>query len=540
MVLTAWRCRIIAGLLIVSVAFARVVYLAAFCPLDLAPDEAHYWDWSRQLDWSYYSKGPLIAWLIRLSCELLGALSVHLTGSEVLSVRFPAVVCGSLLVAGLYVLTVQTTRREALALAVVAIALTMPMMAAGSSLMTIDAPYTCLWCWALVAGHRAIFPTSEQPKRSSLGPWIALGLLVGTGILAKYTMVLFLPFFGLFLWTTPGYRGQLWRPGFWLMSGIVVICCLPIVLWNWRHDWVTVRHTGGHAGLGNAFHWFGPLRYLATQFAVLLGFWFVVWARSAWGHRPGRETCPKLLYLWWLSVPMFIFFGIFSLKNGGGEANWPVAAYISGVVLAAVWLADELQSPDLARRRWIMSWTAGFVVAGLALSILIHRMSLVQPVLARIAGPATPRNPTPVRRFDPTARLRGRQFLARHIDSLRQRLRSRGIDPLLAAVTWIEPGALAFYCDGHPRVYCFGSALGERHSQYDLWRPNPLADPEVFRGQTFLIVGGRTKQLQEAFDCLEELEEVVFRDHGEPLNRWDISIGHGFRGFGPMPAKGRY
>ncbi|MFZ4647236.1 MAG: hypothetical protein ACOYNP_15905, partial [Gemmataceae bacterium] len=45
----------------------RIIYLLWFCPYDLAQDEAHYWDWSRNLDWSYYSKGPLVAWLIALS-----------------------------------------------------------------------------------------------------------------------------------------------------------------------------------------------------------------------------------------------------------------------------------------------------------------------------------------------------------------------------------------------------------------------------------------------------------------------------------------
>ena len=40
---------------IAAVAAANVAYLFAGCPLDLAPDEAHYWDWSRRPDWSYYS-----------------------------------------------------------------------------------------------------------------------------------------------------------------------------------------------------------------------------------------------------------------------------------------------------------------------------------------------------------------------------------------------------------------------------------------------------------------------------------------------------
>ena len=85
----------------------HLAYLAWDCPLDLAPDEAHYWDWSRHLDWSYYSKGPLVAWLIRASCELVGDWSEQHTGSLTFAVRLPAVLCGSLLLVSLYVLTVQ-------------------------------------------------------------------------------------------------------------------------------------------------------------------------------------------------------------------------------------------------------------------------------------------------------------------------------------------------------------------------------------------------------------------------------------------------
>src|SRR5437762_4157834 len=152
-----WRWRLLAAGLILTSSALHVAYLTHDCPLDLAPDEAHYWDWSRHLDWSYYSKGPLVAWIIRLSCWLFGPLSQHLIGSEMLAVRIPAVVFGSLLLVSLYVLTVQVLRREGLALAVVAIGLTLPLLAAGSALMTIDSPYTCLWGWALVVGHCALF-----------------------------------------------------------------------------------------------------------------------------------------------------------------------------------------------------------------------------------------------------------------------------------------------------------------------------------------------------------------------------------------------
>ena len=40
--------------------------------LGLSPDEAQYWDWSRTLQWSYYSKGPLIAYINALGTALFG------------------------------------------------------------------------------------------------------------------------------------------------------------------------------------------------------------------------------------------------------------------------------------------------------------------------------------------------------------------------------------------------------------------------------------------------------------------------------------
>src|SRR5437660_5129475 len=113
-------CRVLAAVLILGAAALHVGYLTWNCPLDLAPDEAHYWDWSRHLDWSYYSKGPLVAWLIRASCELAGAWSEQATGNLMFAIRLPAVLCGALLLTSLYVLTVQVLGRPRLALGLVA------------------------------------------------------------------------------------------------------------------------------------------------------------------------------------------------------------------------------------------------------------------------------------------------------------------------------------------------------------------------------------------------------------------------------------
>ena len=46
------------------------VALLPFDSADLFVDEAQYWFWGQTLDWGYYSKPPLIAWILRASTTI--------------------------------------------------------------------------------------------------------------------------------------------------------------------------------------------------------------------------------------------------------------------------------------------------------------------------------------------------------------------------------------------------------------------------------------------------------------------------------------
>jgi 4-amino-4-deoxy-L-arabinose transferase-like glycosyltransferase len=527
-----WLWRFGAAVIILGSAAAHIAYLAHNCPLDLAPDEAHYWDWSRHLDWSYYSKGPLVAYLIRLGCATCGDWSRELMGNEMLAVRVPAVVCGSLLLVSLYVLTRLVFRREALAFAVVAIALTLPIVATGSTLMTIDAPYTCCWGWALVIGHRAIFGRSAWA-------WPLLGLIIGLGILAKYTMVLWIPSVGFFLLFSTAHRPLLWSRGFWTMLGIVAFCCLPILIWNWQHHWVTLRHVFGQAGLQDTegFRWLGPLTFIGTQFALFLGYWFVAWAAAVIRYRPWRQTDPGITYLWWMSLTTIAFFLAFSVRSDE-EPNWPVAGYLSGLVLAAAWIAEQLQTPHGWYRRQGIGFLAVISLIGIGLTIAMHDAESIQPLLLSFSGPVTPLQPTPLRRFDPSCRLRGwRTGLAAAVDDLRRQL---GNGSIVAATSWTIPGELGFYCAGNPTVYSLGLVAGDRHSQYDLWRPNPIADPEEFLGRTMIVVGDLNEKMLMAFERIDPTQIFVYRERGQPIAEWRVTVCRGFRGFPPVEELGHF
>jgi len=524
-----WRWRLLAALLIVGAAAVHIAYLAVDCPLDLAPDEAHYWDWSRHLDWSYYSKGPLVAYLIRAGCAL--------AGTTPLGVRLPAVICGALLLVSVYVLAVQVFGRESLACGMVAASLTVPLVAAGSSIMTIDSPYTCCWGWALVLGYQAAV-------RRAAWAWPLAGLVVGVGILAKYTMVLWLPSVGLYLLASRPARGLLLRPGFWLACALAAACGLPILVWNAQHDWLTLKHVLRLAGLlhgqaaaaapGPSLHWQGPFVYVGAQFALLLGFWFVAWVAALWVHRPWREADEGRRYLWWLSVPMFGVFLAFSLKTGGGEPNWPVTAYLSGQVLAAGWLVRQLGGPPGAWRSVARLGSAAAGALGLALTVLIHHSDWAYPVLLKLAGPPTDRQPLPLRRLDPTCRLRGWRTLGLAVDEVCRDLRAEGLEPVLAGTGWALPGEIGFYCVGHPTVYSLGPVLGDRRSQYDLWRPNPVADGPNFTGRTFIIVGPGPMDLGSAFERYEAPRVVMHYEQGQPVAAWTLMVCHGLRQLPPI------
>ena len=131
---TVWRSRtavLIAGLFCFRIAYAW------FVPLDLVHDEAYYWDWSRQLDWGYYSKPPMVAWLI--------AAATSIGGSSAFTVRLPAVFLGTFSLVWIYLLATTLYGRRA-GFWGVCLAAATPGNVALSLLMTIDAPF--LFCWS--------------------------------------------------------------------------------------------------------------------------------------------------------------------------------------------------------------------------------------------------------------------------------------------------------------------------------------------------------------------------------------------------------
>lgn len=73
-------------ILVVSLSIYRAVMLYTINP-DLYVDEAYYWVWSQQFDWGYYSKPPMVAWIISIATSLFGDGSLIIKSISILSIR---------------------------------------------------------------------------------------------------------------------------------------------------------------------------------------------------------------------------------------------------------------------------------------------------------------------------------------------------------------------------------------------------------------------------------------------------------------------
>ena len=157
-------CWLMAGTLVF-----RLAYLFTAVDFQLSGDEAYYWDWGRRLDWCYYSKPPLIGWLM----GLVGRLS----GDKWWAVRLTATLLGTVSLSLLFLLGKQLYNARTGFFAALLLLLTPANLMANFAL-TIDAPLLSCWTAALIVFWKAIV----HPRSASV--WLSLTLIVVIGTLA--------------------------------------------------------------------------------------------------------------------------------------------------------------------------------------------------------------------------------------------------------------------------------------------------------------------------------------------------------------------
>lgn len=344
--------------LILALAVARLMGLLS-TPLELYPDEAQYWLWSKHPAFGYFSKPPMTAWVIALTTRLGGDAEPYVRAGAVF------------LNAGTAIVLFHLGRRlygarngsGAGALAA-ALFILMPGVDLASLIISTDTPLLFFASLALLA-YAALQDAKDQGAR--LRAAAGLGAALGLALLSKYAAAYLIAGLGLHAAVEPKAR-RAWTPAaLGLSAGVAALLVAPNIAWNAAHGFQTFSHTASNANLthGNLFNPLNLLAFLWSQFgvfgpvplAVLIGGLIIKWrARSL-------EPADRLLLC--AAAPALVAVTVLAFVSRA-NANWAAAAYAPAAVLVGGWLTGWREDSPGVRRAATALIVAALATQGLA------------------------------------------------------------------------------------------------------------------------------------------------------------------------------
>jgi dolichol-phosphate mannosyltransferase len=487
-------------LAIFLISFTVLLRLSFMGIVDLLPEEAYYWAYAQNLDFSYLDHPPMVAWLIQLGTALLG--------NTELAVRIPSCVCSLVAVAYLFGLAYNLYGKTAAYVSAMLLAV-LPIYFSVGFVMTPDAPLYAAWAATLFYFERAFLGGRSKS-------WIGVGICLGLGMLSKYTIALLGPAAIAFTFFDSSSRRWYLRPEPYLAGFIAALIFLPVVYWNMHHDWASFAFQGPNRWSGK--HEFALHLLLGTALAQLtpLGF---VGLLAALGTRwnpvpPDRRRCFVTVFV---LVPLFVFI-LYSLQNSP-KLNWT----------GPVWLAAL---PLLAHHIVLGGY-------GLSRNVSVFSSRIWKPALLSLPllyggflcclhfgiGWLTPNN----RMSLPIAWAE----MARLVEEIETPLdeQSKGNMVVVGMDKYSISSELAFYdLDGDGMGEMSGQHLfGENSLMWAFWKPISAA-----QGKLILMVAFRQEDLQSPvlaryFDRIDPVLQQRIVKNGRTVGQFFCRVGYGYR-----------
>ena len=326
-----------AGLVLLVLLVWRTLALIV-SPLDLGPDEAQYWRWGQDFDWGYYSKPPLIAWLI-------GSVT-RVFGDTAWAVRLPAPFLHTL-VGGLVFAIGQKMHDARMGFYALVIYALMPGVTFSSGLMTTDSVLFVPWTLSL------LLLWYMRSGRRSWQMALALGLAIGAGFLAKYAMIYFVLGLALaVLIDAPTRQAFSVRNTLLTLLGALALLA-PHIGWNISHELQTLSHTADNANWGGElFHPDHAIKFLVDQMGVFgpVSFLVLIGGIILTLRAKAQDRDAAARWLICFAAPALLVILVQAVTSRA-HANWAATTYIAGSLLVARWMVSE---HALARPVWFV------------------------------------------------------------------------------------------------------------------------------------------------------------------------------------------
>lgn len=310
-----------AACLSVLLAFRLAALKAA--QIDLVMDEAQYWSWSRDFAFGYFSKPPLIAWVIRAAGEVCGQSEACVRAASPLLYTLSGF---------MLFLTGRTLFDARIGFWAALVFATLPGVSYASLLITTDAPLIFLWTVMLFFWVMLV-------KRQSMGFAILLGAAIGIGLLAKQAMIYALVCIACHAAMSREAREAL-KGGRGLIAGLIALSLFsPNIVWNAEHGFPTAKHTGANIGWQSPYvHPVALLEFLGAQFGLFGPILLVVLARAGFRQLRGPSDPNKTLLLCF-ALPVLALLVVQALLSRA-HGNWAVTAYPAASVFVTAVLLE--------------------------------------------------------------------------------------------------------------------------------------------------------------------------------------------------------
>lgn len=339
-------------------------------------DEAYYYVYSENLDWSYFDHPVMVA--------LTTGLGVWLTGVvNQFTIRIGSLILFTVSLYLLYLTGKKLFGCHSGLLSLI-IASCIPIFIIGFGVLTLpDAPLIFFWSLTLYWCSQEFFPeTSPYHPTYRL---VIICLWLGLACLSKYHgFLLGLGLVG-FCVSNPPYRKVFSSP--WLWWGIIVflIVLLPLLYWNWQHHWASFsfqlskRFQSPEAEVESPTT-FNPFNVILTAFVAsgylfptfgLPLFWVV--AHCCYNQMVNGSNRQKQDYAYslilWANLPTAVGF---ILLGGFTQIlpTWPMPGFWGLTIILGDYSAKWYQYNQVMVRRWL--YFSGGVILTIFAVILLH------------------------------------------------------------------------------------------------------------------------------------------------------------------------
>ena len=304
--------------------FILKIFAINFTNFDLFGDEAQYWLWSRSLDYGYYSKPPLLAWVISVYTVFIGNSFIALK-------LLPSLIY-FLIAWSVYKLCKNIGLGKDESITCSLIFLFIPAVSFSTFIISTDILLLLFWTLSL----NELLKIKIYPE---LKKFVLLGIFLGLAFLSKYAAIYFLICLALYVVLDKDFRNLFVKNyyGFFISLICLFIILLPNIFWNFKNGWITLQHTSDNANFNNLdFSFVRGIEFLIIQIIMVGPLLFVGAITNIKKLKLVRESNFLLVF----SIPIFIIVLIEAIIVRA-NANWAAPALVTFFIFLYLSLSNK-------------------------------------------------------------------------------------------------------------------------------------------------------------------------------------------------------